>query len=100
MYLAQGHNAVPPTRLESAIPQSRVKHSTTKSLRSQCAYLKFHAYTALQENSRGHCPAHYPCYNLNLKFHAYTALQENSRGHCPAHYPCYNPAISVGEGGQ
>ena len=34
MCLAQGHNAVTPVRLEPAAPQSRVKHSTTKPLRS------------------------------------------------------------------
>ena len=28
--LAQGHNAVPPVRLEPAAPQSRIKHSTTE----------------------------------------------------------------------
>ena len=33
-YFAQGHNAIPPVRLESATPPSRVKHSTTKPLRS------------------------------------------------------------------
>ena len=34
MCLAQGHNTVTPVRLEPAAPQSRVKHSTTESLRS------------------------------------------------------------------
>ena len=29
MCLAQGHNAVPPVRLELATPQSGVQHSTT-----------------------------------------------------------------------
>ena len=32
MCLAQGHNTVPPVRLEPAIPQSQVKHSTTEPL--------------------------------------------------------------------
>ena len=30
MCLAQGYNAVTPVRLESAVPRSRVKHSTTE----------------------------------------------------------------------
>ena len=34
MYLDQGHNAVPPVRLESATPLSRVKESTTEPLPS------------------------------------------------------------------
>ena len=34
MYLAQGHNAVTPVRLETANTWSRVKHSTTEPLRS------------------------------------------------------------------
>ena len=34
MYLAQGHNAVAPVRLEAATPQSQVKHSTTEPLQS------------------------------------------------------------------
>ena len=34
MCLAQGRNAVTPTRLEPAAPRSRAKHSTTESLRS------------------------------------------------------------------
>ena len=34
MCLAQGHNAVPPVRLEPAIPRSKVKHSTTEPLGS------------------------------------------------------------------
>ena len=34
MCLAQGHNAVMLLKLESAAPQSRVKHSTTEPLRS------------------------------------------------------------------
>ena len=33
--LAQGHNAVPPVRLEPAALRSRVKHSTTEPLRSR-----------------------------------------------------------------
>ena len=32
MYLAQGHNAVAPVRLESTAPRSRVKHSITEPL--------------------------------------------------------------------
>ena len=36
MCLAQGHNAVTPVRLEPAALRSRVKHSTTEPLRSQC----------------------------------------------------------------
>ena len=32
MCFAQGHNAVTPVRLESTLPQSRVKHSTTEPL--------------------------------------------------------------------
>ena len=35
MYLAQGHNAVMPVRLQHATPQSRDKHSTTEPLRSR-----------------------------------------------------------------
>ena len=38
MRLAQGHNALTPVRLESAAPQSRVKHSTTEPLRSLILY--------------------------------------------------------------
>ena len=34
MCLAQGHNTVTPVRLEPAASRSRVKHSTTESLRS------------------------------------------------------------------
>ena len=34
MCLAQGHNTVTPVRLEPPAPWSRVKHSTTESLRS------------------------------------------------------------------
>ena len=34
MCLAQGHNPVAPVRLEPMAPQSWVKHSTTKPLRS------------------------------------------------------------------
>ena len=34
MCLVQGHNAVPPVRLESATLRSRVKHSKTEPLRS------------------------------------------------------------------
>ena len=34
MCLAQGHKTVRPVRLETATPQSRVKHSTTEPLRS------------------------------------------------------------------
>ena len=34
MRLAQGHNAMTPVRLEAAATRSRVKHSTTESLRS------------------------------------------------------------------
>ena len=34
MCLAQGHNAMTPFRLKPAAPRSRVKHSTTESLRS------------------------------------------------------------------
>ena len=36
MCIAQGHTAVPPVRLEPATLRSRVKHSTTEPLRSQC----------------------------------------------------------------
>ena len=36
--LAQGHNAVMLMRLEPAAPQSRVKHSTTETLRSLCVF--------------------------------------------------------------
>ena len=42
MCLAQGHNAVMPMRLNSAAPQSWVKHSTTEPLRyhpSRCCFL-------------------------------------------------------------
>ena len=34
MCLAQGHNAVPPVRLDPVALRSQAKHSTTKSLRS------------------------------------------------------------------
>ena len=34
MCLAQGHNAVTPVRLEPTASRSRVKHSTTETLRS------------------------------------------------------------------
>ena len=37
--LAQGYNAVAPVRLEPVAPLSRVKHSTTESLRSLCVRL-------------------------------------------------------------
>ena len=40
MCLAQGHNAVTPVRLEPAAPWSRVKHSTTESLRFLLVYCK------------------------------------------------------------
>ena len=33
MCRAQGHTAVPPVRLEPAVPRSWVKHSTTEPLR-------------------------------------------------------------------
>ena len=36
MFLAQGHNAVTPVRLEPAAPGSRVKHFTTEPLHSSC----------------------------------------------------------------
>ena len=34
MCLAQGHNAVTQVRLEPPVPRSRIKHSTTETLRS------------------------------------------------------------------
>ena len=37
MCLAQGHNLVTQVRLKPATPRSRVKHSTTESLRSHAA---------------------------------------------------------------
>ena len=41
MCFAQGHNTVRPVRLESAALWSRVKHSTTEPLHSQClSYLQ------------------------------------------------------------
>ena len=39
MCLAQGHNSVTPVRLEPLALRSRVKHSTTKPLRSLCSIL-------------------------------------------------------------
>ena len=38
--LAQGHNTMTPVRVELTTPQSRDKHSTTKSLRSQLFIVK------------------------------------------------------------
>ena len=37
--LAQGHNTVPPVRLEPATPLSQVVHSTTESLRSSSSWM-------------------------------------------------------------
>ena len=41
--MCQRHNAVKPVRLESAAPQSRVKHSSTQPLRS-------HVFENIMEN--------------------------------------------------
>ena len=38
--LLKGHNKVTPERLEPAAPRSRVKHSTTEPLSSQCIIVK------------------------------------------------------------
>ena len=46
--LAQGHKAVTPRRLEPAAPLSRVKHSTTESLRS----LKVHVIGTIISRER------------------------------------------------
>ena len=44
MYLAQGHKAVTPVRLEPAAPLSRVKHSTTELPLSWGRYGELHPF--------------------------------------------------------
>ena len=53
MFLTQGHNAVTPVRLEPVALRSRVKHSTTKPLRS--LYILMHRSRPQSENRNSYC---------------------------------------------